>query len=83
MNKNAKDYKGVYSEMIGVLGEDVVKKIHENYKGQQLTFSMKLYSKEYIERYIYENKDKKNIKELAKELGYSEKWIKSIISNNK
>lgn len=83
MNKNAKDYKGVYSEMIGVLGEDVVKKIHENYKGQQLTFPMKLYSKEYIERYIYENKDKKNIRELAKELGYSEKWIKSIISNNK
>lgn len=83
MNKNAKDYKGVYSEMVGILGEDVVKKIHENYKGQQLTFPMKLYSKEYIERYIYENKDRKNIRELAKELGYSEKWIKSIISNNK
>lgn len=83
MSKNAKDYKGVYSEMVGVLGEDVVKKIHENYKGQQLTFPMKLYSKEYIERYIYENKGKRNIRELAKELGYSEKWIKSIISNNK
>ena len=38
--------------MVGILGEDVVKKIHENYKGQQLTFPMKLYSKEYIERYI-------------------------------
>ncbi len=40
MNKNAKDYKGVYSEMVGILGEDVVKKIHENYKGQQVTIPM-------------------------------------------
>ena len=45
--------------MIAILGEDNVKKIHENYKGQQVTFPMKLYSKEYIDWYINENKDKK------------------------
>ncbi|HBE9333773.1 TPA: Mor transcription activator family protein [Clostridioides difficile] len=67
--------------MIAVLGEDTVKKIHENYRGQQVTFPMKLYSREYIKQYIYENKDKKDIKELSKELGYSMKWIRHIIKN--
>ncbi|MDN4762902.1 Mor transcription activator family protein [Clostridioides difficile] len=83
MSKKSSNYKGIYGEMIAILGEDTVKKIHENYKGQQVTFPMKLYSREYIERYIEENKDKKNIKELSKDLGYSMKWIHNIMKNKK
>ncbi|WP_081378434.1 Mor transcription activator family protein [Paraclostridium sordellii] len=83
MIQKSNKYKGIYGEMIAILGEDTVKKIHENYKGQQVTFPMKLYSKEYIDWYINANKDKKNVKQLSKELGYSMKWITNIMKNKK
>lgn len=44
---------------------------------------MRLFSKEYVIRYISERYNGKNIKELARELGYSERWIKQVIDNNK
>ncbi len=44
MIKNSEDYKGIYSEMVEILGEDIVRLIYQNYKGQQVTFPMKLYS---------------------------------------
>lgn len=39
-------------------------------------------SKEYIIRYILENYDGNNLKEIARELGYSERWVKTLIDDN-
>ncbi|VIG08692.1 Uncharacterised protein [Clostridioides difficile] len=83
MIKNSEDYKGIYSEMVEILGEDIVRLIYQNYKGQQVTFPMKLYSNEYVEKYIDKNITSKTIREMCRELGYTEGWIKHLINKNK
>lgn len=83
MSKKGDDYKGIYSEMVDILDEETVIEIYKNYKGQQITFPMKLYSRAYIEKYITENYKKKDVREIAKDLGYSTKWVRNLISELK
>lgn len=64
------DFNGIYAD------------IYEHYKGQQITFPMRLYSKENIIKYISEKYDGSNLKKIARELGYSERWVKTLIDNN-
>lgn len=73
------DFKGVYSEMSEILGEEIVRIIHKHYKGQQVNFPMKLYSNEYVEKYIIDNHSKKSVREMARDLGYSDKWVSTLI----
>ena len=73
------DFKGIYAEMSEILGEEIVKIIHKHYKGQQVNFPMKLYSNEYVERYIMENYSRKSVRDISRELGYSDKWIQRLI----
>ena len=44
MSKMSENYRGIYKDMIEVLGHDITIKVYENYKGQQITFPMRLYS---------------------------------------
>lgn len=80
MKKCKHDYKGIYSDMVEILGEEIVTKLHKYYRGQQITFPMKLYSNEYIEKYIINNHKKKTLKEMCRELGYTEGWIKQLLN---
>ena len=48
MNKSSENYSGIYKDMAEVLGEEITLKIYDNYRGQQVTFPMRLYSKSYI-----------------------------------
>ena len=72
MRKNKNDYKGIYSDMVEILGEEIVMKLHEHYRGQQITFPMKLYSNEYIEKYIVNNCRNKTLKDETKEEVYTD-----------
>lgn len=76
------DYKGIYADMVDILGEEIVIKLHKYYRGQQITFPMKLYSDEYVKRYIEKNYKIKTLKEMCRELGYTEGWIKQLINRN-
>ena len=80
MRKNKNDDKGIYSDMVEILGEEIVMKLHEHYRGQQITFPMKLYSNEYIEKYIVNNCRNKTLKEMCRDLGYTEGWIKQLLN---
>ena len=73
------DFKGIYAEMSEILGEEIVRIIHKHYKGQQINLPMKLYSNEYVEKYIIENYSKKSVREMARDLGYSDKWVSRLI----
>ena len=73
------DFKGIYAEMSEILGEEIVRIIHKHYKGQQINLPMKLYSNEYVEKYIINNYSKKSVRERARELGYSDKWVGRLI----
>ena len=83
MKLRSSDFNGIYADVYEYLGEDIVRKINKQYKGQQITFPMRLFSKGYVIRFIWERYNGKNTKELARELGYSERWIKQLIDNNK
>ena len=72
-------YRGIYNEIFELLGEEAVDKIFKFYRGQQVNFPMTLYSDEYMTNYINLNYDGINIRDIARELGYSERWIKDII----
>ena len=82
-NNNKCEYNGLYADMVEVLGEEIVIKLHKYYRGQQITFPMKLYSIAYVERYIVKNYRTQTIKEMCRELGYTEGWIKQLINKNR
>ncbi|WP_297639033.1 Mor transcription activator family protein [uncultured Clostridium sp.] len=76
-------YSGIYKDMVEILGEEVVLRIYEHYKGQQVTFPMRIYSKSFVIEYIMKNYNGKNIKEIARELGYTSNWIQQIVKKEK
>ena len=75
-------FNGVYSTIFEHMGEKVTREIHSVVGGQQFNFPKKLYSKEYVIKYLQENYNGKNVRKLAKELDYSERWVQSIINRN-
>lgn len=79
MRGKAQDYNGIYSDMVEILGEEITHKIYQYYRGQQVSFSMRLYSREYTMNYLQKHYNGKNLRELSRKLGYSERWIKKLI----
>lgn len=80
--KKSNNYNGIYCDMYEILGEETTKKIYEYYKGQQVTFPMRLYSKDYILKYLSDKYDGTNLKQLSRNLGYTERWVKRLIDKN-
>lgn len=80
MNKKSENYGGIYKDMVEVLGEEITLKIYENYRGQQVTFPMRLYSKSYILEYLTKNYNGRNLKELSRKLGYTCNWLQQVIN---
>ena len=76
------DFSGVYQDMVENLGVEVTKRVHKYYNGQQVTFPMRLYSKKYVLERLKEY-DGTNLKALARELGYSERWLRHLIEKTK
>lgn len=73
---------GVYSEFANILGIEAALKIHSVFRGQQVSFPIELFSKEFIRSQIIAEFDGHNVKQLATKYGYTEKWIKKILKEN-
>ena len=73
---------GAYNDFANLLGIDAVLKIHAAYRGQQITFPVELFSKEFIALQIVNEYDGYNVKQLATKFGYSEKWIRKILKDH-
>ena len=73
---------GTYSELANLLGVEAVLKLHASYRGQQITFPVQLFSKEYTVSQIVSEYNGYNVKQLATKFGYSEKWIRKILKDN-
>ncbi len=65
--------------MLTVLQFEDILMIHQAYKGLQVTFPKRLYSKEYVQEKVKQEYNGKNLKELSKRYGYSERWIRQMI----
>ena len=83
MDISKEDFNGVYAIIFENVGEDVTRDIHRVFGGQQFNFPKRLYSKEYVIKYLKENYDGNNVRALSKELDYSERWVQAIINKNK
>lgn len=73
---------GAYSELANLLGIEAVLKIHSAYRGQQITFPVQLFSKEFLKKQIVNEYNGYNIKQLATKYGYSEKWVRQILKEH-
>lgn len=68
----------VYREIAELVGMDNMSKLYEFYRGQQVSFPTRLYRKEFLREVIEKKYDGTNAKEISRELGYSERWIKEV-----
>ena len=73
---------GAYNDFANLLGMDAVLKIHAAYRGQQITFPVELFSKEFIALQIVNEYNGYNVKQLETKFGYSEKWIRKILKDH-
>ena len=69
----------VYRELSELVGYENMQKIHNEYRGQQITFPVALYSREYIHEAIRKEYNGKNVNELAVKYNYNERSIRRIV----
>ena len=74
------DLADVYKEIAHALDIDTAVAIYDLFRGQQIIFPQKLYNREYIYNYVKENYNGHNTRELAKELGYSDRRIRQMLN---
>lgn len=60
-----------------------VEKIYNRFKGLTITFPKKLYSREYVFRYIEKNYGKETIQTIARHLDLSERRVRQLVQNMK
>lgn len=75
--------QSVYAELCGIVGLENVLQIYSAYKGQQVSFPQRLFSKEYITKQIIkEYNNGKSAAEISKKYSYSTRWVNKIICEN-
>lgn len=77
----ANDLMGVYSEIAELIGVEQTRRIYERLKGQQVTFPQKFISSDALFRIVQEEYNGNNAKQLARELNYTERYIRKIVQN--
>lgn len=81
--KNAPSkYLGLYEELAEIIGEQHVKEIYDRFQGQEVSFPMRLFTPEYVVNLALTDTNR-DFRELAKEYGYNEKYLKRLISQRK
>lgn len=75
-------YRSVYSELFSEFGVEVTRRIHEEYKGRQVSFPKKLYTEQYIDYYVKVNSESKSVSEMAAELEYTERNIRQRLQKS-
>lgn len=83
LKNNVEYINSVYAKISELVGIENAKILFEEYRGQQITFPVEFYKKEYIYSQIVSEYDGKNIKQLAKKYNYSEHTIRRIVKEKK
>ena len=78
----ADDLADVYKEIANSADMDTAILIHNLFKGQQIIFPQRLYSRNFISAYVKANYNGHNIRELAQMFGYSDRRIRQILNEN-
>ena len=72
----------VYKEISEKMGMDAAMEIYRLFKGQQISFPMRFFNPDRIQKIIVQEYDGSNIKTLAIKYGYSEKTVRRIIRDS-
>ena len=79
MKKETELYNNIYKELSELIGLDATLKIYLRFKGQQVSFPVRLYNPQMIQQSVIKEYDGTNISELARKYDYSEKSIRRMI----
>ena len=82
MKKETELYNNIYKEISELVGLDATLKIYLRFKGQQVTFPVRLYNPQLIQQNVIKEYDGTNIAELAQKYDYSEKTIRRMIRDS-
>ena len=71
---------GVYREIAETMGLDTAYRLHQCFKGQQVTFPIRFYDTSYTAEKIREEyKQGASIRDLSKEYDYTERRIRQLV----
>lgn len=73
------EYNPIYNELKELIGEENMMKVYQNFRGMQISFPSKLYTKEFIVEQISIRYNGYNAKELAREFGYTVKYFNQLV----
>ena len=82
MKKETELYNSIYKEISELVGLDATLKIYLRFKGQQVSFPVRLYNPHLIQQNVIKEYDGTNIAFLAKKYDYSEKTIRRVIKDS-
>ena len=82
MEKEQELYNSVYREISEIIGLEATLKLYLRFKGQQVTFPVRLYNPHLIQKNVVKEFDGSNISELARKYDYSEKTIRRMIRDS-
>lgn len=82
VEKEVELYNTVYKEISELIGLDATLKIYLRFKGQQVTFPVRLYNPHLIQQNVIKEFDGTNISELAQKYDYSERTIRRMIRDS-
>lgn len=82
--KSSKTLNGVYETMSEIIGFENVVKLYENFKGSQINFPTRLFSKEFVLKEALKSYDgtSESINLIATKYSYSERTIRKLLKNN-
>jgi len=71
----------VYRELCEKLGMNTAVELYQMFKGQQISFPVRLMDPEKVRQVIVQAYNGDNVRELARQYGYSEKSIRRLIKS--
>lgn len=79
--KTSGTLNGVYEQMSEIIGFDNVVKLYENFKGSQINFPTRLFSKEFVLQEALKAYDgtSESINLIATKYSYSERTIRKLL----
>lgn len=82
LNKEIELYNAIYKELSEIIGLDATLKVYMRFKGEQVTFPVRLYNPSMIQQKVILEYDGTNIAELARKYDYSEKTVRRMIKDS-
>lgn len=82
MKKEIELYNDIYKEISEIVGLEATLKIYLRFKGQQVSFPVRLYNPHLIQQNVIKEYDGTNIAELARKYDYSQKTIRRMIRDS-